>query len=139
MTSAFSLDDRLANDSIFIFDGELSQFRLMNEARFPWLVLVPRLENTFELVDLGHEQQLQLLREVNLAANVLRQRFNCDKINIGALGNIVRQLHVHIVVRTNQDAAWPNPVWGFGIRQAYAEPELARLCEELSTLLIAGA
>jgi diadenosine tetraphosphate (Ap4A) HIT family hydrolase len=138
MTSNFSLDDRLANDSVLIFDGKLSQFRLMNEARFPWLILVPRLVGAVELVDLEEAEQQILLSEINLASKVLRQHFNCHKINIGALGNSVNQLHVHIVLRTREDAAWPNPVWGYGMRQAYDEPQLALLCKKLMASFSAG-
>jgi diadenosine tetraphosphate (Ap4A) HIT family hydrolase len=139
MSSIFSLDERLANDSIFLFDGSLSQFRLMNESRFPWLIIVPRIPDAVELIDLSDDQQKMLLAEVNQAAKQLRQHFVCDKLNIGALGNIVNQLHIHVVARNQEDAAWPNPVWGFGIRQPYNEQKLSELREELSTTLNATA
>lgn len=132
MNAEFILDARLEKDSVFIFDGPLSQYRLMNDKRFPWLVLVPRIAAASEWLDLPTVQQTILLEEINIAGKILRTHFPCEKINIGALGNIVRQLHVHIVARTEQDAAWPAPVWGFGIRQAYAEPELANRIEKLT-------
>jgi len=118
---AFTLDPRLAADSIFIADLSLSQLRLMNDSRFPWLVLVPRLDEAVEWTDLDNERQVELLSEINRAAMLLRAVAPCDKLNIGALGNIVRQLHVHVVARRVGDAAWPGPVWGSGLAVAYDE------------------
>lgn len=132
MLPEFDLDGRLETDSVFIADGPLSQFRLMNDARYPWLVLVPRIAAASELIDLPAQQQTILLTEINIAGNILRDNFACDKINIGALGNIVRQLHVHVIARTSDDEAWPGPVWGFGDRVAYAEPTLSELIARLS-------
>ena len=117
--SVFKLDPRLAADSIFIADGPLSQLRLMDDERFPWLVLVPRVAETDELIDLDDGSQQLLLAEIRHAGNLLRACVACDKLNIGALGNIVRQLHVHIVARIDNDAAWPGPVWGAGSRERY--------------------
>ena len=111
---SFNLDPRLAADSIFVFDLPLCQLRLMDDARFPWLVLVPRLEAAVEWIDLDRERHGELLSEVNRAAALLRAAGPFDKLNIGALGNIVRQLHVHVVARRIGDAAWPGPVWGSG-------------------------
>lgn len=131
MEDAFELDPRLARDSIFIADGPLSQLRLMDDARFPWLVLVPRKAGAVEWIDLDGASQRLLLAEINQAAGLLRALGAHDKLNIGALGNIVRQLHVHVVARTTGDAAWPGPVWSSGPAQAYAPAQrddlLARL------------
>lgn len=123
MTSpTFELDARLAADSIFIADGPLSQLRLMNDARFPWLILVPRVPGATEWVDLDGASQRLLLAEINQACALLRARYdNLTKLNIGALGNIVRQLHVHVVGRREGDAAWPGPVWGSGARDPYSD------------------
>jgi len=111
----FDLDARLESDSHFIADGPLSQLRLIDDTRFPWLVLVPRLPGATEWLDLDGSAQRLLLAEINLAGKLLRATGRCDKINIGALGNIVRQLHVHVVAPTEGDAAWPGPVWGSGL------------------------
>jgi diadenosine tetraphosphate (Ap4A) HIT family hydrolase len=135
MKANFLLDERLSKDSILLFDSKLSQFRLMDEKRFPWLILVPRVDDAIELIDLTEQQQLQLLHEINIACRVLREKFPCDKLNIGALGNICTQLHVHVVARTHIDAAWPHPVWGHGIRQHYTESELATLGSTLTESL----
>jgi diadenosine tetraphosphate (Ap4A) HIT family hydrolase len=118
---AFELDPRLAADSLFIADLPLSQLRLMNDARFPWLVLVPRLQGAVEWVDLPDDQQAALLSEINRATRSLRDIASFDKLNIGALGNIVRQLHVHVVARRVGDAAWPGPAWGSGPALPYDE------------------
>jgi diadenosine tetraphosphate (Ap4A) HIT family hydrolase len=116
----FDLDPRLATDSVFIADGPLSQLRLMDDARFPWLVLVPRVPGATEWIDLDGASQRLLLAELNQAGALLRAHFApIDKLNIGALGNIVRQLHVHVVGRREGDAAWPGPVWGAGARRPY--------------------
>jgi len=119
---SFVLDPRLEADSVFIADGPLSQLRLMDDARFPWLVLVPRVPGATEWIDLDGASQRLLLAEINQAGALLRQHFApIDKLNIGALGNIVRQLHVHVVGRREGDAAWPGPVWGAGTRRPYGE------------------
>ncbi len=131
INSEFDLDGRLEADSIFIADGPLSQFRLMNDARYPWLVLVPKVSNASEWIDLPELQQQIVLSEINTAAKILRTQFPCEKINIGALGNIVRQLHVHVIARTSEDEAWPGPVWGHGKAEAYSATELELLIGKL--------
>ncbi|SEK87382.1 Diadenosine tetraphosphate (Ap4A) hydrolase [Pseudoxanthomonas sp. GM95] len=110
----FVLDPRLAADSVFIADGPLSQVRLMDDTRFPWLVLVPRVADAVEWIELDGSQQRLLLAEVNQVGALIRAHTGVEKLNIGALGNIVRQLHVHLVGRHEGDAAWPGPVWGSG-------------------------
>lgn len=115
----FMLDPRLAADSVLVADGPLSQLRLMDDSRFPWLLLVPRVTGAVEWVDLDGAAQRLLLAEINQAAGLLRAVAPVHKLNIGALGNVVRQLHVHIVGRQAGDAAWPGPVWGAGAREPY--------------------
>ena len=110
----FILDPRLAADSTFIADGPLSQVRLMDDTRYPWLVLVPRVDGISEWLDLDGGQQRLLLAEINQAGQLIRATPGVEKLNIGALGNIVRQLHVHLVGRHEGDPAWPGPVWGSG-------------------------
>lgn len=131
MNTQFVLDAHLAKDSVMFADGQLSQFRLMNDARFPWIILVPRVANVTEWVDLPEHQQNILQTEINLAASLLRKHFSCDKINIGSLGNIVHQLHVHVLVRKVGDEAWPGPVWGHGKPVPYTDHELTALSVKL--------
>ncbi len=91
----------------------------MNDARFPWLILVPRRNDLSELIDLDASDRATLMEEIAAVSAVLKSRPGVDKINIGALGNIVRQLHVHVVARSVGDAAWPGPVWGAGAAVRY--------------------
>lgn len=125
------LDPRLAADSVLVADGPLSQFRLVDDARFPWLVLVPRVAGAVEWMDLDGAAQRLLLAEVNLAGRLLRSLGPVHKLNVGALGNVVRQLHVHVVARSEGDAAWPGPVWGAGQRLPYAGPQRQALLQAL--------
>ncbi len=121
----FALDPRLAADTRPVASLPLCEVRLMDDARYPWLILVPRRNGLVEIDDLRDDEQALLWREVNRAAAALRAAAPCDKLNLGALGNIVRQLHVHVVARREGDAAWPGPVWGSGRAQPYAETALA--------------
>ena len=121
----FVLDPRLAADSAFIADGPLSQVRLMDDTRFPWLVLVPRVNGVSEWLELDGGQQRLLLAEINQAGQLIRAQPGVEKLNIGALGNIVRQLHVHLTGRHEGDPAWPGPVWGQGAAARHAPAALA--------------
>ncbi len=125
----FILDPRLATDSAFVAEGPLSQVRLMDDTRFRWLVLVPRVAGVSEWLELEGSQQRLLLAEINQAGNLIRQSPGVEKLNIGALGNIVRQLHVHLVGRHAGDAAWPGPVWGSGTAQRHTPESLAAQLE----------
>ena len=121
----FVLDPRLAADSAFIADGPLSQVRLMDDTRFPWLVLVPRVNGVSEWLELDGGQQRLLLAEINQAGQLIRAQPGVEKLNIGALGNIVRQFHVHLIGRHEGDPAWPGPVWGHGAAVRHAPAALA--------------
>ena len=121
----FVLDPRLAADTAFIADGPLSQVRLMDDTRFPWLVLVPRVNGVSEWLELDGGQQRLLLAEINQAGQLIRAQPGVEKLNIGALGNIVRQLHVHLIGRHDGDPAWPGPVWGQGAAARHAPAALA--------------
>jgi diadenosine tetraphosphate (Ap4A) HIT family hydrolase len=117
----FSLDERLARDALAIGDLTLCRVLLMNDARWPWLILVPRREGLVELIDLDLAEQTQLIDEAGRAARFLKTHARADKINVGALGNIVRQLHLHVVARVVGDPAWPGPVWGHGAATPYED------------------
>lgn len=123
----FSLDARLAADSLVVGELGLSRVLLMDDLRFPWLILVPRQPGLRELVELAREQQHTLLDEINRAAHVLHAITNPDKMNIATLGNVVSQLHVHVIARHVGDAAWPQPVWGVGERVPYTPLERERV------------
>ena len=132
----FQLDWRLEADTRFVLDAPLCRIGLMDDARFPWLILVPRVPNVREWPDLGSIQQMQLQVEINAAARALQAVFpHGQKLNIAALGNVVPQLHIHVILRHEGDAAWPAPVWNSGARVAYAEAEATDVLERLSSML----
>lgn len=135
----FALDDRLRADTALVASLTLCDILLMNDTRFAWLILVPRRAGLVEVSDLGSDGQALLWHEVQRACAVLREVAPCDKLNIGALGNIVRQLHVHVVARCEGDAAWPGPVWGSGAAIPYAEKALAERIESLRGRLLPNA
>lgn len=112
MAEAFELDPRLAGDTHRLARWQLCELLLMDDARYPWLILVPRIAGARELIDLDEMDRTQLWREIDAVSAVLRDAFAPDKLNIGALGNVVSQLHVHVVARYRDDDAWPGPVWG---------------------------
>ncbi len=115
----FDLHPRLEDDTFLLGDWPLCRLLLMNDARFPWLILVPRVEQISEISQLSSDQRTQLMDEIMAAEHVLRATGHVDKINIGALGNIVSQLHIHVIARQHDDAAWPTPVWGHGAAMPY--------------------
>lgn len=130
--SNFELHPQLANDCIFLSDLGLSRLLLMNNKDFPWCILVPRINGIREIHELEETDQQTLLRESSELSRVMLQAFKGEKMNIAALGNIVPQLHVHHIVRTKTDKAWPNPVWGYGDGLVYSDEET----EALSTKIV---
>ena len=115
----FQLDARLENDSFLICELDLCQIRLINDAQFTWVLLVPMLNGAIEINDLDHDSQQQLWRESSLVSRVLQSEFAPHKLNIAAIGNVVSQLHVHHICRFKDDLAWPAPVWGKQAMVAY--------------------
>jgi diadenosine tetraphosphate (Ap4A) HIT family hydrolase len=118
-TPMFELDPRLAGDTLPRGDLPLCRVLLMNDARYPWLILVPRRSGCTELDQLERPQRGQLMDEIAMASAVLRAEPDAHKLNVGALGNVVRQLHVHVLARHPGDPAWPGPVWGRGRAEPY--------------------
>ena len=131
----FALHPRLAGDTLPAGDLALCSVRLMNDSRFPWLVLVPRRPDATEIYDLTAPERTQLIEEVAAVARALDEATGAIKINVGALGNVVAQLHVHVVARLDGDAAWPAPVWGVGEAVPYADGEATALIATLSGVL----
>jgi diadenosine tetraphosphate (Ap4A) HIT family hydrolase len=111
MPAAWSLHSRLKDDTIDIGDLPLCKVLVIKDANYPWLLLVPRRE-AVEIIDLDDVEQAQLMTEVSRVARALKETTQCDKLNIAALGNVVPQLHVHVIARRTSDPAWPRPVWG---------------------------
>lgn len=131
MSEGFLLHPRLAADTFLIGDLALSRLLLMNDRRYPWLVLVPRREGLREIHHLGRADRLLLWDESCRLAEFMERRFRPDKLNIAALGNLVPQLHLHHVARFQNDPAWPVPVWGHSPAVPYAEEEGRAWVEEL--------
>jgi diadenosine tetraphosphate (Ap4A) HIT family hydrolase len=134
--SDFVLDPRLENDSTSIMVVGLCDVRLSKDARWPWLILVPRRADITEIFELTPLDQVLLTFEIELVSAALKKVTGAAKINVGALGNIVRQLHVHVIARSEGDANWPGPVWGFGEAEPYEDATrdefIAKLREALS-------
>jgi diadenosine tetraphosphate (Ap4A) HIT family hydrolase len=133
---SFALHPRLQADTGFVTDWTLSRLLLMNDRRFPWLILVPRQAGLSELFDLEEWARNLLMREIAEAAHRLKQWANADKINVAALGNNVPQLHIHVIARKKGDVAWPNPVWSVGANAPYEHAECQHLVTELKTVLM---
>lgn len=128
-----NIHPKLAAESHFVKTLGLSDLRLMNNQQYPWLILIPRVENAIELCDLSSSQQYQLMDEIALVSELLKSQYEADKLNVASLGNIVPQLHIHVVARYRSDAAWPSPVWGYP-----ASPYSADNLERTLTLLRIG-
>jgi len=120
----FQLDARLAQDTTPVTSFALSRVLLMNDARYPWLILVPARDGLSELHDLNASDQALLNDESIRVSRAMTELFTPEKINVGALGNIVRQLHIHIVARRTDDPAWPGPVWGHSPAVPYTVEQL---------------
>ena len=131
----FELDNRLVNDTVVVADCALCRVLLMNDSRYPWLILVPRVASVSEVFELTAEQQQQLWQETSAIAQRLKNEFQADKINIATLGNVVKQLHMHVVVRMQDDTAWPAPVWGNGVAQPYSAGALTQICLRMRSAL----
>ncbi|MGY8997244.1 MAG: HIT domain-containing protein [Alphaproteobacteria bacterium] len=132
----FVLDPRLEGDSVPVCDLDLCTVRLMKDARFPWVILVPRIADLAELIDLSHADRQVVTDEIDRVTRALYAHTSAEKMNVAALGNMVRQLHVHVIARFAGDAAWPGPVWGVGTAQAYTEEDRAERLEALRAALI---
>lgn len=133
--NAWHLHPQLAEDTHPVAHWTLSELRLMDDANHPWLILVPRVEDAVELIDLTDIQQAELTREIAMASRALQVAFKPHKLNVAALGNLVPQLHVHVIARFEDDIAWPRPVWGMASAQPYSPEALVRRMERLLAAL----
>ncbi|SDG70399.1 Diadenosine tetraphosphate (Ap4A) hydrolase [Pseudomonas benzenivorans] len=131
----FVLDSRLQQDTVPLGDFPLCRLLLMNDAHYPWFILVPRREEISELFQLDADDQQALWQEATLLAETLKDTFAADKMNVATLGNMVNQLHMHVIVRRREDAAWPAPVWGKLPAQPYGEEQVAAIKAKLRLVL----
>ncbi|UUA74089.1 MULTISPECIES: HIT domain-containing protein [unclassified Cellvibrio] len=132
----FELHPRLAQDSVVIGEFDLSLLLLSRDANYPWCILVPKREEVYEIHHLSEEEQLQLIRESCRLSEVMTSVFDADKMNVAALGNVVRQLHIHHIARFTDDAAWPQPIWGKLPAKEYSEVDFAERIKRLQNALI---
>ncbi len=133
---SFALDPRIVADTLPIGDMTLSRLLLMNDARYPWLLLVPRREALRELIDLDAPARLALIEEIASASAFVRALPGVEKLNVAALGNVVAQLHIHVLGRTVGDPAWPGPVWGVGKARRYEHGEAEALIAQVRAAII---
>jgi diadenosine tetraphosphate (Ap4A) HIT family hydrolase len=124
--TTFALDKQLAQDTLAIIDWPMCRVLRMNDRNYPWLILVPRRPDVLEIIDLSSDDQRRLWAEVAKAAKALRHHTGAHKLNIAALGNVVRQLHVHVIGRFTTDAAWPRPIWGVAEAKRFSDQDIER-------------
>ncbi len=129
------LHPQLADDTHPLAQLALCELRLMDDANHPWLILVPRVEGAVEWIDLDATQQVALGEEISMASHVLQDVFRPYKLNVASLGNLVPQLHVHVIARFETDIAWPRPVWGTASAKPYSPEQLVRQVERLRAAL----
>lgn len=131
----FALDSRLQQDTVPVGDFPLCRLLLMNDVHYPWFILVPRREDVSELFQLDADDQQVLWQETTQLAEMLKDTFAADKMNVATLGNVVSQLHMHVVVRRREDAAWPAPVWGKQPAQPYSDEQVVAIKAKLCLVL----
>ena len=134
----FVLDSRLQQDCLVLGNFPLCQLLLSNDANYPWFILVPRRAGIREVFELDAADQQQLWQEASCLAGALKASYNADKMNVAALGNVVSQLHVHVIVRHHDDAAWPAPVWGKHPAVAYGDEQVQAIRQRLRGLKLEG-
>lgn len=133
----FALHPTLATDSVFVSSLAVSDVRLVRDARYPWALLIPRVDGVRDIYQLSEAQQQVLTRESAALSRALVALFHPLKLNVAALGNMVPQLHVHHIARDPRDPAWPRPVWGVGEAEPYAEGALKARVAALASALSA--
>ena len=132
----FTLHPRLDADTVPVTEWALCRVLLMNDANYPWLILVPEVPDAVDLHDLSVSQAEELMREIHRASRILREHTGADKINVAALGNVVPQLHVHVIARYLDDPAWPRPVWGAVPLRAYGVSDMQARLSALRSMMV---
>jgi diadenosine tetraphosphate (Ap4A) HIT family hydrolase len=132
----FTLDPRLQQDTIELGEFSLCKVLLMNDTRYPWVILVPKITGLTEVFELNYAQQLELMLESNFVAQALKELVGADKMNVASLGNVVSQLHIHHVARFLDDEAWPAPVWGKGLAVPYNKQEIEAVSQQLKSVFV---
>jgi len=131
----FVLNSKLQSDTFLVADLTFSRLLLMNDSNYPWLILVPRKPDLIEFTDLSFDEQTEVLREINLLGKILKENFGAEKLNIAALGNVVSQLHIHVIGRKKNDVTFPKPVWGNAPAKIYDEEMAQKLIQKIKSYL----
>jgi diadenosine tetraphosphate (Ap4A) HIT family hydrolase len=134
----FTLDSRLQKNKFFVADLKISRLLLNNDANYVWLILVPQKPDLIEFIDLSFDEQTEVLREINLLSEILLKHFGAEKLNIATLGNVVAQLHIHVIARKKNDITFPKPVWENAPAKPFAEGEAEKIIEKIRILLPSG-
>jgi len=134
----FKLDPKLENNKFFVGDLKISRLLLSNDANYIWLILVPRKADLVELIDLSFDEQVEVLREINVLSKILLEEFGAEKLNIATIGNVVPQLHIHVIARKKNDITFPKPVWGAADAKPFEDAEAKKIVEKLRILLPSG-
>lgn len=135
MATSFKLDPRLENDTVTIGKVGICRVLLMKDARFNWIILVPEIPDLTELHDLQEREYKEVMSLVYALSAEMKTQLAAYKMNVGALGNMVSQLHIHIIARIKDDAAWPGPVWGAGTAVPYTDIALEKQTETLNSII----
>lgn len=131
----FKLHDRLDQDTIELGDFDLCKVLLSNDTNYPWVILVPKKADIREIHELTEEEQQTLTKEISKVSSFVKEEFAADKVNIGALGNLVPQLHIHIVARYEDDVAWPGPIWGKVDPTPYTDEQISIVKDVFASLV----
>jgi diadenosine tetraphosphate (Ap4A) HIT family hydrolase len=132
----FKLHSQLEKDTFLIGSLELSDILLMNDSRYPWIILVPRIENAVDITDLSETERTVFIEEINFVADAIKKQYQPDRVNIAMLGNVVPQLHCHIIARFETDFAWSKPVWGIGDAMLYTKEQQEKTVSLLQNTLL---
>ncbi len=135
MSIKFSIDPVIEQNSVFITNLSLSTIFLKNDKENPWFIIVPRKNGAVELIDLSHEEQSMLMEEITIISEFLKSHYQPHKLNVGSLGNLVNQLHIHVMARFSTDRAWPGPIWGTPTTQEFDYSELEDLKSKFAEFL----
>lgn len=135
MNAKFTVDPVIDQNSIFIKNLGLSTVYLKNDKENPWFILVPRKAGAIELIDLNHEEQTMLMEEITIVSEFLKSHYRPHKMNVGSLGNIVTQLHIHVIARNPNDRAWPGPIWGTPTTQEFDFNEVENIKSNFSEFI----
>lgn len=135
MDSAFILHPQLEKDTIFVVSLKLADVLLMNDSRYPWIILVPRINDVCDITDLTIEQRAEFNEEINSVAAAMKKHYQPERMNIAMLGNVVPQLHCHIIARFTEDFAWAKPIWGIGEAVLYTKEQQEKIISLMQMIL----